>query len=201
MLADCKTCGAPFKTFPSRLRQGRKRCPACVATSDRPGPRSHGQSYTRLYSIWSTMKSRCSQNNCDRKGFEDYGGRGITVCDEWQNSFEAFRDWSLANGYADHLTLDRILVNGNYEPGNCRWITRSNQMRNCRKKKSAKTSRFKGVSRDSKSKQWRAQLHRDGHSPHIGVFRTQLAAAKAYDDAARMYFGDIPKLNFPERKS
>ena len=77
------------------------------------------------------MKNRCNSSNYDR--YKDYGGRGITVCQEWQDSFEVFCKWALENGYADSLTLDRIDVNGNYEPSNCRWITMFDQMGNMRK--------------------------------------------------------------------
>lgn len=92
--------------------------------------RTHGMRKTRLYRIWTDMKNRCYQQSYH--GFKHYGGRGITVCKEWKNSFEAFRDWALSNGYADNLTIDRIDVNGNYRPDNCKWATMADQNKNKR---------------------------------------------------------------------
>lgn len=89
----------------------------------------HGMKGTRLYGIWQNMKNRC--RNCHVACYKDYGGRGITFCKEW-NSFLGFYDWAVANGYNDDLTLDRIDVNGNYCPSNCRFVTRSVQARNKR---------------------------------------------------------------------
>ena len=89
-------------------------------------------SYPRLYRIHQSMKSRCyyTRNKC----FDSYGGRGIEICAEWLSDFNAFALWALSNGYEEHLTIDRIDVNGNYCPSNCRWITNAEQQRNKRKK-------------------------------------------------------------------
>lgn len=100
----------------------------------------HGMSNTKLYERWDSMKSRCYVKNAGN--YRRYGGRGITVCDEWKTSFEAFRDWALANGYADNLSLDRIDVNGNYEPSNCRWVTMTEQANN---RSNNRLIEFKGV--------------------------------------------------------
>lgn len=93
---------------------------------------THGKSHTRLYSIWAGMKARCY--NPHDTGYKYYGGRGIKVCAEWFDGFEAFYEWAMQNGYTDDLTLDRIEVNGNYEPSNCRWTTRKIQRLNQRQK-------------------------------------------------------------------
>lgn len=93
----------------------------------------HGLRHTRQYRIWLMMKNRCFNKRCDR--YNDYGGRGITVCDEWRNDFKAFYDWAMSNGYSDELTIDRINNDGNYEPTNCRWITVKQQNRNSRHNK------------------------------------------------------------------
>lgn len=90
----------------------------------------HGKKNTRLYRIWLQMKNRCFNIRTNR--YKDYGGRGITICDEWKNDFTKFYDWSILNGYQKNLTIDRINNDGNYEPSNCRWVTVKIQNRNSR---------------------------------------------------------------------
>lgn len=92
--------------------------------------KTHGKLQTRLHGIWTGMKARCFNPN--RKMYQYYGGRGIKVCDEWKDSFQAFYDWAMSNGYEDHLTIDRIDNDGNYCPENCRWV--SVQTQNCNKR-------------------------------------------------------------------
>ena len=89
---------------------------------------THGMSYSRMYRIWLGMKTRC-YNEKD-KSYKRYGGRGIKMCDEWKHDFKAFCGWSMENGYADNLSIDRKDVNGNYEPANCRWTTQKEQANN-----------------------------------------------------------------------
>lgn len=90
----------------------------------------HGMNRTRLHEIWVGMRKRCNNKKC--KCYKSYGGRGITVCNEWKD-FESFYNWAIVNGYSDNLSLDRIDVNGNYCPENCRWATMKVQMNNTRR--------------------------------------------------------------------
>lgn len=128
---DCGNITNPI--HPSNLKHGRTTSCGCNRSFAGKRLKKHGMRKTRIYTIWTFMKIRCYNKNC--KAYKDYGGRGISVCDEWKNDFSAFMKWAYENGYSEELTIDRINVNGNYEPDNCRWATFKTQANNTRQNK------------------------------------------------------------------
>lgn len=125
----CKCdCGNYTITGSNELTTGITKSCGCLKFERRNS--THNLSKTRLYRIWSKMKDRCLREN--NPAYKWYGGRGIEVCDEWLNDFVNFYNWSIKNGYVDGLSIDRIDVNGNYEPSNCKWIPLKEQALNTR---------------------------------------------------------------------
>lgn len=193
----CELCGESFEAYPSARRRF-----CSNSCAGKVGPKTHGESRSRLHSIWSDMKSRC-KGTAGKLARKYYFDRGIKVCGEWARDFRTFRQWALANGYAQNLELDRRENDKGYSPENCRWVTRKQQMYNTRKRKTGnETSRFKGVQRMQKLKKkpWRAMITKNGKPKHLGCFATEREAAEAYDHAARRQFGEFARLNLPIRK-
>lgn len=134
-------CGNTLTVSGHSLRSGNTRSCGCLMrdTSARIAQENarHNGSHSRLYAVWNSMRQRCS--NPKHKYFRIYGGRGIKVCDEWANDFERFRSWALSSGYdpeakRGQCTIDRIDGDGDYCPGNCRWVSVKVQNNNRHKK-------------------------------------------------------------------
>jgi len=131
-----------------------------------------------IATAWNNMKARCY--NKKHPEYEKYGARGITVCEEWMKKSLPFIKWSLTNGYSKELEIDRENNDGNYEPSNCRWATRSTQVCNTRKLFNHNTTGYRGVSESSGGK-YRASITLNSKFYHLGVYKTKVHAAKAYD--------------------
>lgn len=148
----CKCdCGKDVVIFATSLKQGSSKSCGCLRNeSSAQRCRKHGKYGTRIYNIWQSMRGRCKYDNENTKRWH---GRGIKVCDEWQNSFDAFYEWAINNGYDDGLSIDRIDTNGNYTPDNCRWADAKTQANN-RQQRKGKLIEIDGEARSVK--EWAA---------------------------------------------
>ena len=143
------------------------------------GNELHAETKTRLFAIWEGIKTRCFKET--HHSYKNYGGRGVSMCDEWRNSFIAFRDWSMANGYSDSLSIDRIDPRGDYCPENCRWADNITQGRNKDFKPRGSVG-VVGVSFNKRSNKFVAYLN----GKHLGTFVTLEDAKKAREDAEKL---------------
>ena len=178
----CGFCGEEFRTLINNVKNGHtKSCGCYNKRRVSETHKTHGLIETRLYGIWRNIKSRTL--NPKHKDYKDYGGRGITICDEWKNDFMSFYNWAISNGYEENkgLSIDRIDNDGNYEPKNCRWTTQTIQTRNQRIRKNNKTG-YRGVSFRKRLGKYVARICINSKTIHLGYFQTAVEGAIAYNN-------------------
>lgn len=162
----CKCdCGRTFIDTSSHITSGHTKSCGCFRRErSKQLFTKHGKKDTRLYNIWCSMKQRCYDENCNT--YKNYGGRGIKICDGWKNDFMKFYNWSIDNGYNNTLSIDRIDVNGNYEPSNCRWSTREEQNDN---RRTTRYITYNGVTKTIK--QWSDYLSISHNTLYSRLYR------------------------------
>lgn len=171
-------CGKEDVVRGSSLRAGKShQCHACSAAETK-NRTSHGLSKTPIYQSWKAMLNRCSVPT--DPNYANYGGRGINVCSAWLNA-ENFYEWSVNNGWAKGLSIDRIDVNAGYSPENCRWATSSQQRENVQLITRSNKSGYRGVSKKHERDCWLARITVSGKITHLGHHKTALEAALAHD--------------------
>jgi hypothetical protein len=162
-------CGRKDKVLSTVLKKTTK-CRTCQVTR-------HGDTGSRLYNIWSDMRSRCFDVN--QSMYKHYGGRGIKVCGEWSD-YITFKLWALSNGYANNLTIDRINNDGNYEPNNCQWLTIQEQNKAGKKgTRCDNTSKITGVYYRKDTNKWFAGIGSGKKFIRSKCFRTKEEAVAA----------------------
>ena len=170
-LYKCK-CGNTFKSMTHHIKSGSTKSCGCLGTNNK-----HNLTKHRLYSTWKSMMQRCYNKNTIN--YVNYGWRGIKVCDEWLDVRNFIED--MYPSFKEGLTLDRIDVDGNYEPSNCRWVDNFVQARNTRKLQKNNTSGYRGVYFDKYANKWSVIIGVNKKKIKIGYFKTAEEGARAYD--------------------
>ena len=179
-LFRCQYCRKEFEAQIQSVKQGQTRSCGCQSKKYR---NPHGLSKHPIYSFWNSMQTRCY--NPKTIGYKDYGGRDIKVCDRWMDIEKFIED--MFPSWEEGLSLDRIDVDGNYEPDNCRWTTVEVQRQNTKDIKSNNTSGFRGVYWHKNSEKWVSRITINGVDIHLGLFKVALEAGKAYERYVRTH--------------
>lgn len=194
---ECKCdCGKTSVVCGDVLRRGDTKSCGCmrgVRSFEQKNPEFRRSRRNKLYNLWSGIIYRCSHESASH--YEYYGGKGVSVCKEWEDSFEAFAKWSLCNGYKAGLEIDRIDNNLSYSPENCRFITHKENSRN-RGRRRTNQSGCTGVqfrkNRSGNGGKWRACIMVDGKNISLGHFDTIEEAISARKAGELMYWGFNP---------
>ena len=168
-------CGNEFEAIIASVKKGNTKSCGCLKNQDRV---THGLTKHRLYNTWNQMMRRC--HNPEHKNYIDYGGRGITVCERW-HSIENFIE-DMFPTFEEGLTLDRIDVDGNYEPSNCRWVDKYIQAQNTRLLRDNNKSGFRGVYWHKANNKWRVRIMVSNKRINLGYFNTAIEGAIAYNN-------------------
>jgi hypothetical protein len=177
-LCRCE-CGNESRVIATRMRNGTSRSCGCLNIEIVKSAKStHGLSSTNLFGTWANLKDRCL--NSESRSYKNYGGRCITVCDEWIESSQNFMEWALSNGYAKGLSLDRINNDGPYAPENCRWTTARAQLNN---RRGNIIIEFRGISQTIA--QWEQQLGFKTSVLHQRIRRAKWSIERALTEPVR----------------
>lgn len=158
------------------LYNSTKSCGCLQRETSKEANTKHGYNKHKLYQIWSSMVKRCE--NKKNKAYKNYGERGIKICDEWRKNPEVFIKWGLSKNWNDDMTIDRIDVNGNYCPENCRFSDRHIQSVNQNIRKD-NCSGYKGVKWNKINKKWQSYINVNGKHFYLGEFINKNDAVNA----------------------
>ena len=171
-LYECQYCGKEFEARAKDIKSGNTKSCGC-----QKGGITHGLSYNQFYDTWKNMMGRCY--NLKNKHYKSYGGRGISVCIDWQD-LANFVSWAEST-YIEGMTMDRINNDLGYHPDNCRWVTKSEQAIN-RRMKGINTSGYTGVSYHKTKNKWTANIGINNKLKHLGYFNSVQEAVQARDN-------------------
>lgn len=185
-------CGTEKVVLGASLRTGATQSCGCLnieKISERFTTHGHtiGKKRSTEHKIWASMIQRCTNPNVDK--YEDYGGRGITICDRWREFENFFAD--MGKRPSRRHSIDRICNNGNYELNNCKWSTRTEQVRNIRTPK-RNTTGYTGVSWNKQRLKWHSRITVDNKEIHLGLFNNIEDATEARKQAEIKYWNKQP---------